>query len=160
LNGNTCFIIKTKCKLNFIVICNLAHAPGASRLEHPLQTFSEFGSDKPVSLHVCSLYTVARLDSGALYWWWVHVRGIFNIFIMLYRFGVCIRMPKSKFKGILYGYLLIEGITNFYIWGKLEYWQWTYMSYVQYILWILKNYDHRNIFDPLHSSFIYIPPFY
>ncbi|XP_049887404.1 E3 ubiquitin-protein ligase UBR5 isoform X3 [Pectinophora gossypiella] len=50
---------------------SIAHAPGASRLEHPLQTFTEFGTDKAVSLHVCSLYTVARLDSGALYWWGV-----------------------------------------------------------------------------------------
>ncbi|XP_028164187.1 E3 ubiquitin-protein ligase UBR5 isoform X5 [Ostrinia furnacalis] len=50
---------------------SIAHAPGASRLEHPLQIFSEFGSDKPISLHVCSLYTVARLDSGALFWWGV-----------------------------------------------------------------------------------------
>ncbi|XP_038209535.1 E3 ubiquitin-protein ligase hyd [Zerene cesonia] len=50
---------------------SIAHAPGATRLEHPLQTFTEFGSDKPISLHVCSLYTVARLDSGALYWWGV-----------------------------------------------------------------------------------------
>lgn len=52
-----------------IVVTFVAHAPGASRLEHPLQTFMEFGSDKAISLHVCSLYTVARLDSGALYWW-------------------------------------------------------------------------------------------
>ncbi|XP_060810644.1 E3 ubiquitin-protein ligase UBR5 isoform X1 [Amyelois transitella] len=50
---------------------SIAHAPGATRLEHPLQVFSEFGSDKAVSLHVCSLYTVARLESGALYWWGV-----------------------------------------------------------------------------------------
>ncbi|CAB3231410.1 unnamed protein product [Arctia plantaginis] len=50
---------------------SIAHAPGASRLEHPLQTFMEFGSDKAISLHVCSLYTVARLDSGLLYWWGV-----------------------------------------------------------------------------------------
>ncbi|XP_053600812.1 E3 ubiquitin-protein ligase UBR5 [Plodia interpunctella] len=50
---------------------SIAHAPGASRLEHPLQVFSEFGSDKAISLHVCSLYTVARLESGALYWWGV-----------------------------------------------------------------------------------------
>lgn len=50
---------------------SIAHAPGACRLEHPLQTFLEFGSDKAISLHVCSLYTVARLDSGALYWWGV-----------------------------------------------------------------------------------------
>ncbi|XP_068628932.1 E3 ubiquitin-protein ligase hyd isoform X10 [Battus philenor] len=50
---------------------SIAHAPGAPRLEHPLQTFSEFGNDKAISLHACSLYTVARLESGALYWWGV-----------------------------------------------------------------------------------------
>ncbi|XP_026726187.1 E3 ubiquitin-protein ligase UBR5 isoform X6 [Trichoplusia ni] len=50
---------------------SIAHAPGASRLEHPLQTFLEFGADKAISLHVCSLYTVARLESGVLYWWGV-----------------------------------------------------------------------------------------
>ncbi|KAJ2943793.1 hypothetical protein O0L34_g8113 [Tuta absoluta] len=50
---------------------SIAHAPGASRLEHPLQAFTEFGTDKALSLHVCSLYTVAKLDSGALYWWGV-----------------------------------------------------------------------------------------
>ncbi|XP_072935848.1 E3 ubiquitin-protein ligase hyd isoform X3 [Epargyreus clarus] len=50
---------------------SIAHAPGATRLEHPLQTFTEFGNDKAISLHVCSLYTVARLESGVLYWWGV-----------------------------------------------------------------------------------------
>ncbi|CAK9828628.1 E3 ubiquitin-protein ligase hyd [Anthophora retusa] len=43
----------------------------ASRLEHPAQTFTEFTLDKIVSLHTCALYTVARLESGALYWWGV-----------------------------------------------------------------------------------------
>ena len=41
----------------------------ASKLEHAAQSFPEFQSDNIVSLHVCSLYTCARLDSGALYWW-------------------------------------------------------------------------------------------
>lgn len=50
---------------------SIAHAPGASRLEHNLQIFPEFGSDRPLSLHVCSIYTVAKLESGALYWWGV-----------------------------------------------------------------------------------------
>ncbi|XP_014221919.1 E3 ubiquitin-protein ligase hyd isoform X2 [Trichogramma pretiosum] len=43
----------------------------SSRLEHPAQAFTEFTMDKIVSLHTCSLYTVARLESGALYWWGV-----------------------------------------------------------------------------------------
>ena len=43
----------------------------ASRLEHPAQAFTEFTLDKIVSLHTCALYTVAKLESGALYWWGV-----------------------------------------------------------------------------------------
>ncbi|XP_058797650.1 E3 ubiquitin-protein ligase hyd isoform X2 [Phymastichus coffea] len=43
----------------------------ASRLEHSAQAFTEFQLDKIVSLHTCSLYTVARLETGALYWWGV-----------------------------------------------------------------------------------------
>lgn len=41
----------------------------ASRLEHPAQAFTEFTLDRIISLHTCALYTVARLESGALYWW-------------------------------------------------------------------------------------------
>lgn len=41
----------------------------ASKLEHQAQTFPEFQTDKIVSLHTCSLYTCARLESSALYWW-------------------------------------------------------------------------------------------
>ncbi|CAL1688637.1 unnamed protein product [Lasius platythorax] len=43
----------------------------ASRLEHPAQAFTEFTLDKIVSLYTCALYTVARLESGTLYWWGV-----------------------------------------------------------------------------------------
>ncbi|XP_046357083.2 E3 ubiquitin-protein ligase UBR5-like isoform X2 [Haliotis rufescens] len=43
----------------------------AVKLEHSAQMFSEFQTDKIVSLHTCSLYTCARLESGALYWWGV-----------------------------------------------------------------------------------------
>ncbi|KAL4218424.1 E3 ubiquitin-protein ligase ubr5 [Mactra antiquata] len=41
----------------------------ASKLEHSAQTFQEFLTDKIAGLHTCSLYTCARLESGALYWW-------------------------------------------------------------------------------------------
>ncbi|KAH3897177.1 hypothetical protein DPMN_021362, partial [Dreissena polymorpha] len=41
----------------------------AAKLEHPAQTFPEFLTDKIASLHTCSLYTCALLESGALYWW-------------------------------------------------------------------------------------------
>lgn len=43
----------------------------SSKLEQPATQFSEFSSDSVASLHVCSLYTCARLQSGALYWWGV-----------------------------------------------------------------------------------------
>ncbi|KAK2167028.1 hypothetical protein LSH36_32g04006 [Paralvinella palmiformis] len=42
-----------------------------AKLEHPAQMFAEFQTDRIVSLHVCSLYTCARLESGNLYWWGV-----------------------------------------------------------------------------------------
>lgn len=43
----------------------------AARLEHAATSFpGELpAGDKLAALHVCSLCTVARLDSGALYWW-------------------------------------------------------------------------------------------
>ncbi|KAL1490432.1 hypothetical protein ABEB36_013127 [Hypothenemus hampei] len=46
-------------------------APAANKLEHVAQAYSEFQNDRITSLHTCPLYTVARLESGALYWWGV-----------------------------------------------------------------------------------------
>ncbi|KAL3282723.1 hypothetical protein HHI36_005894 [Cryptolaemus montrouzieri] len=46
-------------------------ASASSKLEHPAQSFSEFQNDKILSLHTCTLYSVARCESGALYWWGV-----------------------------------------------------------------------------------------
>ncbi|XP_077989768.1 E3 ubiquitin-protein ligase UBR5-like [Glandiceps talaboti] len=43
----------------------------APKLEQPAQLFPEFQTDKIVALYNCSLYTCARLESGALYWWGV-----------------------------------------------------------------------------------------
>ncbi|KAI1289573.1 E3 ubiquitin-protein ligase UBR5 [Halotydeus destructor] len=47
--------------------------PVASRLEHPAHLYPELAAngDRVHSLHVCTLYTCLRLDSGALYWWGV-----------------------------------------------------------------------------------------
>lgn len=46
----------------------LAHA--AARLEHPARDLAqELGGGRVASLHVCALYTVARMDSGSIYWW-------------------------------------------------------------------------------------------
>lgn len=44
-------------------------APAASKLEQAAQAYSEFQIDKISALHTCPLYTVAKLESGALYWW-------------------------------------------------------------------------------------------
>ncbi|KAI5715389.1 hypothetical protein M8J77_015250 [Diaphorina citri] len=43
----------------------------ASKLEHPASSYTEFSLDKIAQLYTCTLYTVARLESGALYWWGV-----------------------------------------------------------------------------------------
>lgn len=48
---------------------SLTHAATASKLEHPAQHFNEFVFDRIVSIHTCPLYTLARVESGALYWW-------------------------------------------------------------------------------------------
>uniref|UniRef100_A0AAR2J8U3 E3 ubiquitin-protein ligase UBR5 n=1 Tax=Pygocentrus nattereri TaxID=42514 RepID=A0AAR2J8U3_PYGNA len=42
----------------------------ACKLEHGAQTFPELQGERIVSLHCCSLYTCAQLDSS-LYWWGV-----------------------------------------------------------------------------------------
>lgn len=41
----------------------------SSKLESPAQLYTEFQSDRVIALYTCPLYTVARLESGALYWW-------------------------------------------------------------------------------------------
>ncbi|XP_050433400.1 E3 ubiquitin-protein ligase UBR5 isoform X2 [Adelges cooleyi] len=50
---------------------SLTHAATAAKLEHPAQLYSEFVVDHIISIHTCPLYTLARLESGALYWWGV-----------------------------------------------------------------------------------------
>ena len=65
--------------MEFFRLCSLTHQVAtwvdetlnivAPKLEHPAQVFSEFQSDKIVSLHTCWLFTCARLESGSLYWW-------------------------------------------------------------------------------------------
>lgn len=42
-----------------------------SKLEHPATSFQEFSMEKIVSLYTCTLYTVARMESGGLFWWGV-----------------------------------------------------------------------------------------
>ena len=49
---------------------SIAHV--ASRLEHSMSSFQDtFLDQKIASLHACSLYTLARTDSNALFWWGV-----------------------------------------------------------------------------------------
>lgn len=43
--------------------------PASTKLEHAAQAYTEFQTDRIYTLHTCPLYTVARLESGALYWW-------------------------------------------------------------------------------------------
>lgn len=43
----------------------------APRLDQAAQAFPEFQQDPVVALHVCSLFSCVRLQSGALYWWGV-----------------------------------------------------------------------------------------
>ncbi|KRT83810.1 hypothetical protein AMK59_4307, partial [Oryctes borbonicus] len=43
----------------------------SSKLENTAQAYTEFQTDKITALYTCPLYTVARLESGALYWWGV-----------------------------------------------------------------------------------------
>ncbi|GAB0097413.1 E3 ubiquitin-protein ligase hyd [Sergentomyia squamirostris] len=42
-----------------------------SKLEHGPLTLPDLALEKIVSLHTCTLYTVARTDSGSLFWWGV-----------------------------------------------------------------------------------------
>ncbi|XP_053696945.1 E3 ubiquitin-protein ligase hyd isoform X2 [Sabethes cyaneus] len=42
-----------------------------NKLEHAATSYPEFALDKIVSLHTCTLYTVARTESGELFWWGV-----------------------------------------------------------------------------------------
>ncbi|XP_017768727.1 PREDICTED: E3 ubiquitin-protein ligase UBR5 isoform X3 [Nicrophorus vespilloides] len=43
----------------------------SSRLDSVAQAYTEFQNDKINGLYTCPLYTVAKLESGALYWWGV-----------------------------------------------------------------------------------------
>uniref|UniRef100_A0A182T2U2 Uncharacterized protein n=1 Tax=Anopheles maculatus TaxID=74869 RepID=A0A182T2U2_9DIPT len=42
-----------------------------NKLEHGATNYPEFALDRIVSLHTCTLYTVARTESGELFWWGV-----------------------------------------------------------------------------------------
>lgn len=61
---------------------SLTHAATAAKLEHPAQLYSEFVVDHIVSIHTCPLYTLARLESGTLYWW--YVLFLFHFIFIIY----------------------------------------------------------------------------
>lgn len=42
-----------------------------NKLEHQATSYPEFTLDKIISLHTCALYTIARTESGELFWWGV-----------------------------------------------------------------------------------------
>jgi E3 ubiquitin-protein ligase EDD1 len=76
--GVRCSIVSESGRIGTWLDETLSHA--ASRLEHQAREFSEFGGERVTSLHVCSLYTVARLDNGSIYWWYVRRDEIFLIY--------------------------------------------------------------------------------
>jgi len=43
------------------------------KMEHSAQQFAELQSEKIASLHVCWLFTCARMENGSLYWWCVAI---------------------------------------------------------------------------------------
>lgn len=43
----------------------------AGKLEHSATAFAELGTERIAGLYTCTMYTVVRMDSGALYWWGV-----------------------------------------------------------------------------------------
>uniref|UniRef100_A0A336LUN3 HECT-type E3 ubiquitin transferase n=1 Tax=Culicoides sonorensis TaxID=179676 RepID=A0A336LUN3_CULSO len=43
----------------------------SNKLEYPATSYPEFSVDKIMSLHTCTLYTVARTESNELFWWGV-----------------------------------------------------------------------------------------
>ncbi|XP_022696858.1 E3 ubiquitin-protein ligase UBR5-like isoform X3 [Varroa jacobsoni] len=45
--------------------------PVAFRLEQQATLFNEFQGERILSIHVCSLYSCVRLESGGIYWWGV-----------------------------------------------------------------------------------------
>lgn len=68
-SGVRCSLLTESGKVATFLDETLYHSATTSKLEHPAQLFSEFTLDHIVALYTCPLYTVARLESGALYWW-------------------------------------------------------------------------------------------
>ena len=68
-SGVRCSLLTESGKVATFLDETLYHNSTSAKLEHPAQSFSEFALDHIVALYTCPLYTVARLESGALYWW-------------------------------------------------------------------------------------------
>lgn len=68
-SGVRCSLLTESGKVATFLDETLNYSVISSKLEHPAQLFSEFQLDHIVSLYTCPLYTVAKLESGALYWW-------------------------------------------------------------------------------------------
>lgn len=79
LTGDRCVLLEARCVRATVVTesgrvatwLDDSLAAVAPKLEQPAQVFPEFQQDPVVALHVCSLYSCVRLQSGALYWWGV-----------------------------------------------------------------------------------------
>lgn len=79
LSGDRCVLLEARCVRATVVTesgrvatwLDDSLAAVAPKLEQPAQAFPEFHQDPVVALHVCSLYSCVRLQSGALYWWGV-----------------------------------------------------------------------------------------
>ncbi|XP_050027437.1 E3 ubiquitin-protein ligase UBR5 isoform X3 [Dermacentor andersoni] len=79
LVGDRCVLVEARCVRATVVTesgrvatwLDDSLAAVAPKLEQPAQSFPEFQQDPVVALHVCSLYSCVRLQSGALYWWGV-----------------------------------------------------------------------------------------
>lgn len=67
--GIRCSVVTETGKVATYVDETISHPSTFGKLEHPASLYSEFTIDRIVKLYTCSLYTVVKLDSGALYWW-------------------------------------------------------------------------------------------
>eukprot|EP00096_Caligus_rogercresseyi_P012405 TRINITY_DN5185_c0_g1_i1.p1 TRINITY_DN5185_c0_g1~~TRINITY_DN5185_c0_g1_i1.p1 ORF type:complete len:2971 (-),score=851.59 TRINITY_DN5185_c0_g1_i1:151-9063(-) len=62
-----CSIVTESGKVATFMDESVAHV--CSKLEQSAYYHSEFNNEKIISLHTCILYTVVRMESGAIFWW-------------------------------------------------------------------------------------------
>ena len=69
--GVRCSLLMESGKVATLLDETLNNSAISGKLQHSAQLFLEFTLDHIVSLYTCPLYTVAKLKSRALYWWYV-----------------------------------------------------------------------------------------